>query len=318
MLGDRSRLLRLVLLAMTVFAAVSWPTKHYSAHAATSGDDDDDSGGGGDDDSAKGGGDDDDGGGGGGDDDDDSADKDQPPVTAGGLYTKATYPQSAIERPLTLIEGMTEVRLGGTTDLATGDTFGSFGADIYGRYGVRDNLEVRADLGLDYNKFTGVDVGVEGGLNYDPFAIDVRGSLLVSKVGGETHVGANLGFPIRYAIAPQVAITALESLLTINFNARPDLSPSVGVIAAPVPIAAILARVQLVDPGFHASGKKDVEARVTAGAQITPTNKIDIGLLFILPAVINPAPKGTDAMGNTIAGSPIDARELELYLNLRF
>ncbi len=314
MLGDRSRLLRLLLLAITVFAAVSWPTKHYSAYAATSGDDDDDGGGGGDDDSAKSGGGDDDSGG--GDDDDDSADKDQPPVTAGGLYTKATYPQSAIERPLTLIAGMTEVRLGGTTDLASGDTFKKFGADIYGRYGIRDNLEVRADLGLDLNEFTGVDVGVEGGLNYDPFAVDIRGSLLIQKAGGETHVGANLGFPIRYAIAPQIAITALESLLTVNFNAKPDFSPSIGVIAAPVPIAALIARAQIIDAGFEPH-KANLDGRVTVGAQLTPTNKVDIGLQFVLTNLINPAPV-SDGMGGTKDGSPIDARELELYLNLRF
>ena len=40
-----------------------------------------------------------------GDEGADSADKDQPPVTAGGLYTKQTFPISQIERPLTLIKG---------------------------------------------------------------------------------------------------------------------------------------------------------------------------------------------------------------------
>jgi hypothetical protein len=312
MLGDRSRLLRLALLAMTVFAAVSWPTKHYRLHAATTtGDDDDDSGGGGggggDDDSSKG-----DDSGGGGDDDDDTADADQPPVTAGGLFTKATYPQSAVLRPLTLIEGMTEIRLGGTADLQSGDTFGKFGADIYGRYGVRDNLEVRADLGLDLNNFTSADVGVEGALNYDPFAVDFRGTLLIAKAGGETHVGANLGFPIRYQLAPTIAITAIESLLTINFNAKPDFSPSIGVIASPVPIVALIARAQIIDAGFEPH-KANLDARVTVGAQITPMNKVDIGLAGILTNLINPAPAADGS-----AGSPIDARELELYLNLRF
>ena len=311
MLGDRSRLLRLALLAMTVFAAVSWPTKHYRAHAATSGDDDDDSGGGGgDDDSGKG----DDSGG--GDDDDDSADADQPPVTAGGLFTKATYPISAIERPLTLIQGMTEVRLGGSTDLSSGDEFGEFGADVYARYGIQDNLEFRADLLLDNNSFTSADVGLEGALTYDPFAVDFRGSLLISSVGGETHVGANVGFPIRYRVAPIFAITALESLMTINFNARPDLAPSVGVIVTPVPIVSIVAHATLVDPGFHAS-KAAVELPVAAGFQLTPMNKIDIGLLFRLNKVVNPA-QVSDGMGGMADGSPIDNRELELYLNLRF
>jgi hypothetical protein len=316
MLGDRSRLLRLVLLGMTVFAAVAWPTKHYRAHAATSGDDDDDGGGGGGGDDDGGGGGDD--GGGGGDDDDDSADADQPPVTAGGLFTKATYPIGAIDRPLTLIEGMTEIRLGGSTDLSSGDEFGKFGADIYARYGIQDNLEVRADLLADNNSFTSASVGLEGALNYDPFAVDFRGSLLISSVGGETHVGANIGFPIRYVVKPgQVAVTALESLFTINFNARPDFSPSLGVIVTPVPVVSIVAHATLVDPGFHAS-KAAIELPVALGFQLTPMNKVDIGLLFRLNQVIHPASTGVDMMGNPIAGSPIDNRELELYLNLRF
>jgi hypothetical protein len=311
MLGDRSRLLRLLLLAMTVFAAVAWPTKHYSAYAATGGDDDDDSGGGGDDDGgAKSGGGDDDGGGG-GDDDDDDADKDQPPVTAGGLYTKATYPQSAIERPLTLIEGMTEVRLGANVDLSESDTFKKFGTDLYGRYGIRDNLEVRADLGIANNEFTGADVGVEGAINYDPFAVDIRGTLLIHKgLTGNTLVGANLGFPVRYAIAPQIAITALESLLTINASGDDvaDLSPSIGVIATPAPIFSVLARAQInvFDFKFH---KANATAPVTVAFQLTPTNKIDLGLLFLLPNAIPPE------MG---MGNFYDKRAMELYLNLRF
>src|SRR6185436_13061638 len=105
MLVDRSGLVRLLLVAATMFAAVAWPTHHSVAYAA--GDDDDDDGGGGDDDGAKGGGDD--------DSDanaEDEVEEDQPPVTAGGLYSKSNYPVSVVERPLTVIEGMTEVHLG--------------------------------------------------------------------------------------------------------------------------------------------------------------------------------------------------------------
>src|SRR5262245_37959897 len=115
MLVDRSGLVRLLLVAATLFAAVAWPTHHSIAYAAGA-DDDDDSGG---DDSAKGGG---------GDDDNDAnaedeAEEDQPPVTAGGLYSKATYPVSVVEQPLTLIEGMTEVHLALGADMSEGNTF---------------------------------------------------------------------------------------------------------------------------------------------------------------------------------------------------
>src|SRR5579862_1647017 len=283
MLGDRSRLLRLALLGLTVFAAVSWPTKHYRAHAATSGDDDDDSGGGGDD-SGKG-----DDGGGGGDDDDDQADPDQPAVTAGGLFTKATYPISALDRPLTLIEGMTEIRLGGTADLSSGDEFGEFGADVYARYGIQDNLEVRGDLGLDLNNFTRASVGLEGALLYDPFAVDFRGSLLIQNYANKTYVGVNMGFPIRYLVKPgMVAVTAFESFFTINFNGHPDFTPSLGVIVTPAPIVSIVAHATLVDNGFHTTAS-DLAIPISAGFQLTPMNKVDIGLLLLLGNLIPPS-----------------------------
>ncbi len=300
MLGDRSRLVRLLLLAATVLAVVAWPTRHYSAYAATSGDDDDDDAGSG------GGGDDGKGGDATAGDDDDDVDADQPPVTAGGLYTKDNFPISALDRPLTLIEGMAEIHAGLNTDLASGDTFGKFGADLLAHYGVKDNLEVQARANIDLNEFTAASVGVEGGLNYDPFAIDVRGSLLLSKIGGETHVGAQIGFPIRYLIKPQIAITALETLMTVNFNAKPDFTPSLGVIAVPVPQIALLLHAELFDAGFEPH-KVNIAVPVTVAAQVTPTNKVDIGLMFLLPNILVSDPV-----------KPYDARELELYVNLRF
>src|SRR5437899_1544225 len=113
MLGDRSRLLRLVLLAATVFAAVAWPVRHHTAHAATAGDDDD------------------------------AADADQPAVTAGGLYTNKTYPLSVIDRPLTLIAGMTEVKAGIASNLSEGATFQDFVLGIGAHYGINDNQEIQ-------------------------------------------------------------------------------------------------------------------------------------------------------------------------------
>ena len=313
MLAARTRLIRLLLLVVCGFAAITWPTRHSTASAATSGDDDDD------DDSAGGGG----GGGGGdddgataGDDDDDQVDADQPAVTAGGLYTKKTFPMSAVERPLTVIEGMTEIRLGGNTDLSQGNTFGAFGTDIAARYGYKDNFELLGTFNVDNNNFTSAGVGFEGGLNYDPFAIDFRSELIVTSVSSldsmgnttsTTHFGLSVGFPIRYMVKPQIAITALESLFTINFNAKPDLSPSLGVIAAPVPQVAVLANAQIYDTGFEAH-KASLLIPVTAAVQLTPANVVDIGLLFRLLSIIN-APAG---------GSVLDKRELELYAQFRF
>src|SRR5947207_1372029 len=108
-------LLRVFLTWSLATGALMAPLPHLLrvAHAALwSGgdDDDDDDGSAGDDDDSghkKGddSGDDAAGGGGGGDDDDDdddtvTLDKDQPSVTAGGLYTLSSYPKSVTLRPL--------------------------------------------------------------------------------------------------------------------------------------------------------------------------------------------------------------------------
>lgn len=315
MLGDRSRVLRLVLLAMTVFAAVSWPTKHYQAYAA--GDDDDDSGGGDDDDSgAKAGGDDDDGGGG-GDDDDTDADADQPPVTAGGLYTKATYPISTIDRPLTLIEGMTEVQVGIGADLSAKTAFESWNAFVNAHYGIKDNQEIQFGLATDLNNFKGLSAyaAFEGALSYD--LVDFRAAFVlpVTKTTDPTSgssstdiaPGIQFGFPVKYRLKPQVAIIALKSLMTINFKSKPDLTPSVGVIGQIAPPFAIVAQAGITIAKFDTDAGFSIP--VSVAAQFTPSNTIDLGLQFSFPNVKpqpDPAPKF------------YDTRALALYANLRF
>src|SRR5215217_2636903 len=70
-------------------------------------DEDEDEGGGGDDDEGgdEGGGPDE------GDEEEEEDPKDQPPVTAGGLFTLKSYPVREISRPLTMTEKILQVRL---------------------------------------------------------------------------------------------------------------------------------------------------------------------------------------------------------------
>jgi len=326
MLGDRSRLLRLVLLALTVFAAVSWPTKHYQAHAATSDDDDDSGGGDDDDDSAKSKGDDDDGGGG-GDDDDDDADADQPPVTAGGLYTKATYPVSAVERPLTLIGGMTEVRVALGTDISAANAFESWNAGVDARYGLKDNQELQFGLYSDLNNFKTFAgyVGYEAGLNYD--FIDFRAAFIlpVTKIttgtppnttsSTDVAPGVQLGFPFKYRMSPQIAIIALRNLMTINFKSKPDLTPTVGGIIQPIPEFAAIIQAGITITGFNTDGD-NFKIPVSVALQYTPSSAIDFGLQFAFPTI----KPGTDPDGDGPQEAPkfYDSRTLLFFGTFRF
>src|SRR5262249_29051890 len=77
----------------------------------------------------------------GGDDteEEDPDDKEQPPVTAGGLYTMKTYPVRENSRPLTLTQGIVQLRAAIGADLSAKGAFQTFGVNLEAIYGLRDN-----------------------------------------------------------------------------------------------------------------------------------------------------------------------------------
>jgi hypothetical protein len=327
MLADRSRLIRLVLIAATATAAVAWPTHVKSAYA---GDDDDDGG-----DSADDGGDDsggdkgaaDDGS---GDDDDEDADADQPPVTAGGLFTKATYPISAIDRPLTITKGIAEARLELGTDISAGGAFTAFNAGVSARYGLQDNSELQFGIHSDLNKFKAFSafVGYEGSLSYDFIDFRATFELPITKTTDSTSgtsstdvaPGVHIGFPFKYRLKPQFAIIALRDLMTINFKSKPDLSPQLGVIVQPIPAFAAILQTGITIKGFNTdAGNFLIPLQVAL--QYTPTNKIDFGLEFAFPN-LKPAagvdPDGPGPLPAPDAPKFYDNRTLLFFGTFRF
>lgn len=341
-----------------------------------SGDDDegdDDSGG---DDSADDGGDDS------GDDDSDEEEdpKDQPPVTAGGLFTMKTYPVREISRPLTMTQGIGQLRAGLGTDLSAKGAFNTFGLNLEGIYGYKDNFSLIGGITDAYNfKQFGVYFGFEGALAYDILDIRVAanvhrnaiaefsnfctpvssadpmnpsdpsmcatpGAALVNLPNGTYQAGGtkfslDLGLPFRYAIKPEIAIVALQTLMSIDFNsvdqdhviasqqtvtdamgnmstitvntpvgnsAKPDLEPSIGIATNPVPPLSVVVFAQLRIPDFDtAAGAFQVP--VTGRIEFSPNQKLDIGLEFTLLNV--KPPEGQ---------SPIDNRFLSFFMQSRF
>ena len=367
---------------------VAWHT--HAAYAKGGGDD---SGGGDDDD----GGDDDGGGGdkpdkgGGDDDDDDQGDgSDQPPVTAGGLYTMRTYPVRENSRPLTMTKGITQLRLALGTDLSAKGAFNTFGVNLEGQYGYTDNFTLIGGLTDAYNfKQFGFYFGFEGALVYDVLDIrlaanvhrnaipeyenfctpaatnDPKDSLVagmdqngnpiqVSTLvdpsrcatpsaalvnlpdgnysAGGTQFSIDIGFPFRYAFRPEIALVALQTLMSIDFNgvdkdhvistpltlmdpvsmatemttintatknsAKPDLKPSIGLATNPIPQLSVTVFAQLRIPDFDtAAGAFQIP--VTGRIEASPNQQLDFGLEFTL---LNVAPPSGQ--------SPIDNRFL--------
>lgn len=329
---------------------------------------------------------------------------DQPPITAGGLYTINTYPVRENSRPLTLTKGVTQLRLGIGTDLSAKGAFKSIGVNVEAQYGYADNFTLIGGITDAYNfQGFGFYAGFEGSLVYDlldfrmaanvhrnalpeyknfctPAAAADRpdelqpyddttsvpgqtvhypqvSTLVDPKNGcaapsasivnlpdgtyshGGTQFSIDIGFPFRYAIKPEIAIVALQTLMSIDFNevkddhfitdtlslmlpdggtanttintptrnkVTPDLKPSIGIATNPIPQLSIVVFAQLRIPDFDtAAGAFQVP--VTGRVEASPNQKLDFGLEFTLLNI-----KTGDNQ------SPIDNRFLSMFMQARF
>jgi len=163
--------LRLALIVGLSTAYVTWHTrdafakKHDSDDSGGDDDDDDDNGG-------AAGGDKDDSGDE-GDEEQSADDKDQPPVTAGGLFTLQTYPVNELQRPLTMTQRLTQMRLSLGTDLSAKGAFQTGGVSLEALHAISDNFMLLGGFTDAYNmKQFDVYAGFEGALMYD--LIDIR------------------------------------------------------------------------------------------------------------------------------------------------
>ncbi|MGE0869278.1 MAG: hypothetical protein AB7P03_11970 [Kofleriaceae bacterium] len=253
-------------------------------------------------------------------DDEDEAD-DQPAVTAGGLYTLRSYPVRELFRPLTMTERIVQLRLGLGTDVSAKGAFESVGVSLEAIYGARDNVSVIGGFTSAYNfKAFGLYAGVEAALAYD--LVDFRTAVRLNRsavqatdmmglpVPGEYEAGdvsaaIDLGFPFRYVARPEIAIVALNTLMSINFDRKPDLNPSLGIATNPIAPLSVVVFAQLQIPEFDTDVDK-FKVPATARIQFSPNQKLDIGGEFTF-LDLKPA-----------EGNFYDNRFLTLYMQSRF
>jgi hypothetical protein len=341
MLPSFSRGLRLALVLALSVGYVAWQGHGHSAYAKDGPGDEE-----GDDDDAdsKGKGDET-------EEDQPEEDKDQPPVTAGGLFTLHTYPVNEILRPLTMTQNIAQVRVGLGTDISDKGAFGTGGLSVEAQYGYTDNFTVLGGLTNAYNfKQFGVYAGVEGSIIYDLLDVRLAANLHRNAIArycdsdpdrpsncvdptmpdvlpnipdgnydaGGTKFSIDIGFPFRYAIKPEIAIVALQTLMSIDFNAvkldhgaqiqengmtrvrpvpngaKPDLNPSLGIAINPIPALSVVALAQLRIPDFDTSAG-NFQVPLTARVEFSPNQKWDVGLEFTLLNVKPPeGQKATD------------------------
>ena len=256
--------------------------------------------------------------------DEEGDDKDQPPVTSGGLFTLKTYPVRELFRPLTMTEKILQVRLGVGVDVSAKGAFESWGVSLEGEYGFRDNVTGIFGFTNAYNfKSFGVYAGIEAALGYD--LVDFRGALRVSRAAGfnamtgestagDVGGGFDVGFPFRYVARPEIAIIALDTLMSIDFDSKPDLTPSIGISTNPIaPLSVVLfAQLQIIDFDTTAENFK---IPATARIQFSPSQKLDLGAEFTF---LNMKPTDPDGDGPAEAPAFYESRFLTLYIQSRF
>jgi hypothetical protein len=296
---SQSRALRLALVLLMSLGYVAWHGHGQNVYARGDDDDDEEEG----DEGDEGGGDE-------GEEEEEEDAKEQPPVTSGGLYTLKTYPIRELSRPLTMTQGIFQGRIGVGVDVSAQSAFESFGLSAEGRYGFRDNVTGLFGLTDAFNfKQFGFYAGVEGAIAYN--LIDFRTALRISRpaaaeicvaggtpacptdamgmelpgkptgkyISGDIHGSIDLGFPFRYVAKPEIAIIALDTLMSIDFDSKPDLNPSLGISTNPIAALSVVifATLQIVDFNTDA-GFFTVPA--TARVQFSPNHKLDLGLEF--------------------------------------
>jgi hypothetical protein len=279
MLASLSSALRLALVLCLGVGFVAYEGRGRVAYAD---DDEDDDGG---DDGDKGDkGDDGDGEDGEGDEDD----KDQPPMTAGGLYTMKTFPVRELFRPLTITQNITQVRLGIGTDVSNVGAFESVGLNLEALHGYKDNVMIVGGLTSSYNfKQFAVYGGFEGALIYDmiDFRLAARlsrpagpGAMAGEYVAGKIKGSIDIGFPLRYVAKPEIAIVALQNVMSIDFDSKPDLNPSLGISTNPITPLSVVIFATLIITDFNFD--KTITVPATARVQFSPNQKFDIGAEF--------------------------------------
>ena len=270
MIPSLLRGLRLALILSTATIGAVWPIHERVAYADDDEEEDEEDG------------DEDEG------EEEEEEDTSQPPVTAGGLFTLKTYPINELLRPLTMTKGITQLRAGFGVDVSDKTAFESVGLSLDGEYGLQDHFTLRGGFTSQYNfKQFAVSAGVEGALAYDFIDVRVEGVLrrpaapdaMGDYVAGKIKGGIDLGFPFRYAAKPEIAIVALDTLMSIDFDSKPDLTPSLGIATNPIPAVSIVVFAKLIIIDFDTKGP-NLQVPATARIQFSPSQKLDLGAEF--------------------------------------
>jgi hypothetical protein len=246
----------------------------------------------------------------------DTQDKDQPPVTAGGLYTIETFPRSEHARTLTLPQGILEFIGEIGFDLSEGRAFKTFNPVIGARYGLSDTFQVEAGADLSFSSFESPGLGKFGvgnssiapadtialwaaaeiALSYD--LVDARVALFV-PVDPDFLLDIAVGLPFKFRLNEKIAIMGLEEILIIHTADgadvdgdvdTPDLQISAAGLLQVIEPLAVIVRATLFVGAFKFSDQRRLP--VDLDVQYSVSNQFDIGIGVSLTNLAPPENQG--------------------------
>ena len=196
-------------------------------------------------------------------------------VTMGvGPFTKASYPEEYVNRPLTLVRGMVEARAGivyeklAFTDPISGTSTSvdSTGLRVEAGYGVTDQVEagLSTGLGIDPDFEWSKDLGLYGMfLALDQDKLDVAARVDVPLLfddceGCDTFNGFVVGAPVRYLVMDKLALYAGHGLLPIQTSdpSYVDLDLNIGVAFQAMPQLAVRLDTQPLSLAISGDGNE--------------------------------------------------------------
>jgi hypothetical protein len=260
----------------------------------------------------------------------DTSDPNQPRATAGGVYSLATYPLSEVERTLLLPEGVIQIRGDIDIDMTEDRTFETWTLRLFGRYGLKDTMELQAGLSTLQlivpdeveDNAVAVFAAVEFALVYD--VLDLRAAIEL-PISPEFEFDLVVGLPLKYRLGPKFAIVALERIITIHTVGRadptledpdnkstpkPDLTIGVGFVAQLMEQLALILRATIVLPEFETDEARR-QLPVELDLQYSLSNILDLGLGLRLENAIK-----KDATEDKVV--PFRERALFVFARFRF
>lgn len=255
-----------------------------------------------------------------------------PAESVSAAYTKDTWPQTYVDRPVTLAAGMIQIHADFFGNLASGATFKPFGLSPDIHYGVNEKLTVGLvhgrslclagadngcaklydDVGLDVlfglSRNQKMELAVHGGLNayaLDPLAVGLRAGVLLKYQMDKIAIYADPGVGIGITKRDEAGNKEIISIpVMIAYQVNGNLAPFVRTGIGGLSIAAATDYNGAANLDVDMAGFGDTfTIPLGVGAVYSVSNKLDVGAEFDFPGIAGSDQASSDKRYFLVSGN---------------